>query len=158
MQQQYFIGRRAVGNVVDTGRKTPMGGIMLKVLFEDGSSEYMPEKRFNITKTTEPVDASHVRGMLVTYASKEIGSAAYSMLLEYGCRLSEVEVVLNQAVALTNAGSAKVDNILWGVDYADEKTLNQINDILIENVTKQANNNGSTPNGEGAASTNTQKV
>lgn len=133
---QNFIGRKAVDNIVDTGRKTPMGGIMLKVCYEDGSYEYMPEKKFNILKTKEAVDDTYVRGQIVTYVTKEVGSAVYTMLLEFGCKLSETEPIMNQVVALINAGTDKVNNILWAVDYADQRTLNQINDILTQNVTK----------------------
>jgi len=150
-QQQFFIGSRAVSSVVDTGKKTPMGGIMLQVYFEDGKYEYMPEKRFNIVKTTEPKDASYVKGMIVTHVSKDIGSMAYTMLHEFGCRLSEIDVITSQVAVMVNAGSERVNNILWGVDYADERTLNQINDILLQNGPKN-DNNGSTSDGTGADS------
>ncbi len=148
--KQNFIGKRGVASVVDTGRKTPMKGIMLKVCYEDGTYEYMPEKRFNIIKTEVPTNDSDVRGMLVAHTTKECGSVLYSMLLEYGCKLSEIDAITNQLIVMTNAATDRVSDILWGVDYADARTLNQINDILLENVTKNDNNAGAS---SGAGST-----
>jgi hypothetical protein len=156
MQEQFFIGKKPVAQMVDTGKKTPMGGIILKIVFEDGRYEYMPEKRFNLIKTTTQSDETYVRSMLVTHVSKDIGSVAYSMLLEFGCRLSEIDVITNQVAAMTNAGSERVNNLLWGVDYADERTLNQINDILIEHVAKEQNSNGTASSGAGTDTPDTK--
>ena len=137
--KQYFIGSRGVANVVDTGRKTPMGGIMLKVNFEDGSYEYMPEKRFDIIKTEAASDVNYVKGILCTHVTRDVGSAVYSMMLEFGCKLSEIDSITNQVIVMTNSGAEKASNLLWGIDYADERTLNKINDILLENVSKNPN-------------------
>ncbi len=154
MSPQYFVGKKPVLQIVDVGR-TPMNLPMLKVCFEDGTYEYMPEKRFNIVKTTEKTDESYVKGMVVAHASKDVGSVIYSMLLEMGCKLSEVESVTNQAIVMTNAASERANNILWGIDYADERTINQINDILVKNVTK-TDNNGAASDGAGSDTSNTK--
>lgn len=151
-----YIGSKTISQVVDTGKKTPLGSPMIKVCFGDGSYEYMPEKRLLIIKTKEPTDDTIVRGLLITEASKQVGQMAYAMLHEFGCKLNEVELVLNQAVVLTNNATEKATNILWMVDYADQRTLNQINDILLENA--KTDNNGSSPVGEGASQPNKDKV
>lgn len=150
---QDYVGDKAVTSVIDTEKKTPLGGKMLKVCYENGTYEYMPEKRFLIIKTDKPSDASTVRGMLLAHSTREIGSVVYGMLHEFGVKLSEVEPILNQAVVLANAASEKATNLLWMVDFADERTLNQINDILLEHVANKHNNAGS-PVGEGASASN----
>lgn len=155
--EQYYIGKKKVLSLVDTNRTTPLGKKMLQVCFEDGTYEYMPERRFEIIKTTDPTDASIVRGMLVTYVTKEVGSVVYGMLVEYGARLGEIEPICNQVVAMTNAGTERVSDILWAVDYADQRTLNQVNDILIANVTKTSND-GATSSGAGTDIANQEKV
>ncbi len=137
--KQYFIGSRGVANVVDTGKKTPMGGVMLKVNFEDGGYEYMPEKRFDIVKTEQATDATYVRGLLSAHVTRDVGSAVYSMMLEFGCKLSEIDSITQQVIVMTNAGAEKASNLLWGIDYANERTLNKINDILLENGPKAHN-------------------
>lgn len=142
MQQQYFVGDKAVATVIDTERKTPLKKPMLKICYEDGSYDYMPENRFNVVKTTEKSNASAARAALIVKACADIGPIIYSLLHEYGLRLSEVEPILNEAVALTNAASEKASNLLWQVDYADERTLNQIQDILLENASKNSDNAG----------------
>lgn len=144
-----FIGEKKVSVVVDTGRVTPMGAKMLKVCYENDTYEYMPEKRFEITKSAEARDESFVRGALLAYACKEIGSVVYGMLHEYGAKLSEVEPITNQVIALVNNATEKANNFLWAIDYADQRTLNSINDILVENVTKI--NNAGASNGEGTS-------
>lgn len=155
MPQQYFVGNKAVASIVDTGKKTPMGKPMLQIFYEDGSYEYMPERRFNITRTTEKSDATGVRTRLIQVASVEIGAAAYQLLHEFGCKLSDVEIVLNQAVVFVNAGAERATNLLWQVDYADDRTLNQVNDILTANAPKTPNNAG-TPPGTGSPAQDTK--
>lgn len=155
MPQQYFVGSKAVASVVDTGKLTPLGKPMLQVFYEDGSYEYMPERRFNITRTTEKSDATGVRTRLIKVASDEIGAAAYHMLHEFGCKISDVEIVLNQTIVFVNAAAERATNLLWQVDYADERTLNQVNDILLANASKTPDNAG-TSSGTGSPTQDTK--
>lgn len=154
MPTQKFIGKKAVHSVVDLDAKTPAGGKMLKVNFDDGSVEIMPEKRFNVITSEEPTDATFVRGLLVTNAAKEIGAVVYGMLHEYGMKLSEVDKVLDSVIVILNGASEKASNVLWGIDYADDRTLNQINDILVENAKKDTNDGSSTRAGTTSQNTN----
>lgn len=152
MEKQFFVGKKAVAQLIDTGKVTPMKGKLLKVVYEDGSVDIMPEKRYVTIRTDAASDSTTVRTNLVLAASKEVSALVYAILLEWGLRLSEVDVVTSHVSAMINANSEKASNLLWGVDYADERTLIMINDILLENVSKQQNNDGSPSEGEGASS------
>lgn len=145
MNEQSYVGARKVVGVSELESKTPAGSSMVHIIFEDGSTQDTTLVRFNLIKSTEPSDATAV-GQIVR---KIVGSMIYSILHEYDISMAETTPVMDETVALINAGSAKATNILFGVDYPDDRTLLQINDILLKYVenTTDKNNNESAPEG-----------
>lgn len=148
-----FIGAREIVGVSEIDKKTPGGLKMVKVVFADGLIQDMPEKRLEMVKSEHESDATKVGEII----RKSVGSMVYGLFHEYGISLSESNAILDEVAQLINAGSSKATNILFNVEYPEDRTLNQINDILLEHAKGTAeNNNEATPAGSGSDSSDTQ--
>lgn len=130
MSPEYYVGARKVVGITELDKKTPAGSAMVSVIFEEGKSVETTLARYNLTKTEEPSDATAV-GQVVR---KHVGSLMYAILAEYNLSMAETTPAMDEVVALINAASAKATNILFDVEYPDDKTLLQINDILLAHV------------------------
>jgi hypothetical protein len=153
-----FIGSKEIFTAQVTNKKTPQEKPILRIEYSDGTYEYLPEKRFLATITDEPIDASALRRKLLEEMGAEVGPKLYGMLHEYGMRLNEIEPAWSYMVGLANNAVDRANNIMWGVDYADQRTLNQINDILLEHArgAKNTQNDGTSPSGDSADTQDTK--
>lgn len=144
MENQYIGARKIVG-ISDSDKKTPSGSKMIHVIFEDGSVKDMPQNRFDLVVTSEESDASAVGAKV----RKQVGSMLYGLLHEYGVSLVEANTSLDEAATLINSAMDKATNILYGVEYPDDRTVLQINDILLEHAKSIADkdNNVTAPAG-----------
>lgn len=136
MNNQYIGARKIVG-ISDLEKKSPAGAGMVHVIFEVGSAKDMPKILFDLTVTDIESDASAVGQKI----RKQVGSMIFSLMNEYGVSLSQANVALDEAATLVNSAMDKATNILYGVEYPDDRTLLQINEILLEN----AKNTGQIP-------------
>lgn len=145
MSEDTYVGARKVLGVTELEKKTPAGSPMVHVVYEDGTTQDTTLTRYNLIKSTEATDATAVGQKI----RKTVGAMMYSLLHEYDSTLAEANPIMDEVAALINAGSAKATNILFGVEFPDDRTLIQINDILLKHVndTEEQHNNESAPEG-----------
>ena len=142
-----YIADREIVGYRTIEKSTPLGSEMVELQYKNipgvttNDLEIMPKKRYDTIVTNEISDASTVYNKIV----KEVGDTVYGLLHEYGVKLIEIDGILNDGVAnQVNAAQIKASNILFGVDYEDQRTVNIINDVLIENYKRQNPNNDRT--------------
>lgn len=148
MENTYIKDKKVLG-ITTIDKKTPSGGEMIQVLFENGATAIMPKTRYNLVKSNEVLDASKFQ----MNVRRSVGSIVYGILHEYGLTFGETNNVLDEAAELTQSAADKATNILFNVEYPEDRTVNQINDILIEHDHKN-NNNETTPAGGGSDTKN----
>jgi hypothetical protein len=132
-KEKMFIADKKVADyIVDQTTKTPMGGEMISVLYDDGTDELMPKKRFDLVVTKEISDESKMRETI----RQSVGTTMFGVLHEYGILFNEVNSCLDTIAELVNNSSARSYEILLG--YKKEKVpLNVINDILVDDFKKK---------------------
>jgi len=140
-----YIGEKEVKGFSETGDRTPGGSTMVKVEYVDGSSDVMSHTRYLTVVGEEKLDATQLRDKL----AKRVASMIYGVLHEYDVKLGEVDFVLDNVATLVNGAIERATNHKFGVEYADQRTLIMINNILLE-----ANNDGASPTGSGSDSKN----
>jgi len=113
---------------------TPAGGPIIEFILDDGSKIKLTEAKFNVIKSFKKTDATTIRNQVI----KAVGAKLYALMMEYGPTLPEVDHILNEAVRLTNDGTEKAINTLWGVEYAHERSLLDVNNILAAKYGEQA--------------------
>lgn len=116
---------------------TPSGSRILKIELAGGKVVQLTEPNFNAVTGYAKSDASAVQEKLVKAAGQKI----YALIMEYGPRLIEVNKILDEAVGLANRAMDAANNELWGVDFADERTILQVNDILAKKYGKETTQN-----------------
>lgn len=126
---------------IDT--KTPAGGEMVKVIFEDGSDETMPKVRFELLVTSEVSDASTCQKKI----RARLGAMLYSTLHEYGIKVGEVNGISDAMVDLVNAGYKKAEEVLFGYETSEVPLL-EINSILLKYNAEKATDGATSPGGE----------
>ena len=143
-----YIGDKKVMTVAETEFKTPGKADIVKVYFEDGTSEVMPKMRFEMIKKTEVTSASEFQKTI----NDKVGSYIFSMLHEFGIKMGEVESILNSTSDYVNGAYLKARNIKWGIEH-EVLPLLDVNNVLLEDHAKQ-NNNGTPSTGSGTDSKN----
>jgi hypothetical protein len=56
----------------------------------------------------------------------------YALLMEFGPYLYEVDHILNETVRLANDATEKANNILWGKEFAEQRSLLDVNNVLLK--------------------------
>lgn len=146
MSKQY-LGDKEIMTVSVSEKKTPGGHEVVEVRYENGSKQTMPRARFDLLNSDEINDASGVQ----LKVRRHVGALMYSVMHEYGLTFAETNDVLDEAAQLVQNAADKATNILFGVEFPSDRTVNQINDILIEHASKTSNNEDSSA-GSGADS------
>ncbi len=149
---EQYIGEKKVLAVEKLEKKTPSGSAMVKVLFDENPAEEMPEKRFEIIKSSEKSDATTVQIKFRQTAA----SIIFGMMGEFGIKYGEVNGVIDMVASLVNEASNKATNILFDVDYPEDRTLIQINDILAKFNDSKKHKDGSASTGSGPDNTDTK--
>ncbi len=150
MEEKYIGARKVIGISVVDGKSTPLKNEIIKVTYEDGTSEEMSKKRYDIIATDTVSDATSAGDLI----RKEVGSYIYAVMHEYGIKYGEIDAILDQVTLLVNNATEKATNILYGVEHPSERTLLCINDILIKKHESEENTNGSPSDGSGSDSKN----
>lgn len=137
-----YIGEKEVTGFTELeGQRTPAGATIVRVDYKDSTSETMPYPRYEALIHTEKLDASKTRDRVVA----RVAGTIYGVLHEYGMYLNEIDPVINQLVTLVNGAVEKANNYKWGVEFADQRSLLMVNDVLIK-----ANTNGTSSTGGGS--------
>jgi len=126
----YIADRKFEFVVVLQDKKTPGGAEMVQVTFEDGTSEIMPKARFELIVSEEKSDATGVNRII----RNTVGSRVFAVLHEFGIRVGEIDLVLDEVAQLTNSGISKAVNTLLKIEDKNDLSLIQVNEILLENV------------------------
>ena len=128
-----FIGREKVLTVADNEQVTPAGSEMVTVTFESGVVEVMPKKRFELIVSDESVDETAKHEIL----KKKVSEILYSVMIEYGLKMGEINSVTDGMTDLVNNGLRKASNILFGSEYLN-LSLIRVNKVLLEDATKES--------------------
>lgn len=131
-QKWYYEDRKVKGIREVEEFKTPAGDKIFELSFDTGEPVMLTRLRWEATRTHKASDASKARETLV----KEAASKLYAILMEYGLKLSEVDPTINQAVGFVNAATEATENVLWDVRAGHERTMLQMNTILMKKYGK----------------------
>lgn len=113
--------------VADTGRKTPSGVPILKILYEDGTAVLTTEKLFKLVRSEVPLDSNQWRDLI--YPS--IMPAMFGILSDYNIAYDDVEIFLNKfAQTVKNTADSAINRSLGikGSYDFDMIKINEIND------------------------------
>ena len=151
-----YLGEKKVLTVAEIpDKKTPLDNDYVKITFEDGSSVEMTKKRYEYSETPKQINDLEMKSIFIRKASSQI----YSLLHEYDLNLSEIDEVLDAAGELANSGLSQATKILWGIDDLGDRSLNKINNILLDDARKRESKesiNDSTSTGDGSNSEDTK--
>ena len=129
MEEKYYIGDKRVVEVTATELTTPAGGAIVRVVYDaNGGEELITNTRFEAIRTFKKSDASKARDRVVQAAGRKL----YALLMEYGPYLPEINPMFNEAVRLSNAAIEQASNVLWKVQHDDERSLLDVNNILLK--------------------------
>lgn len=141
--EQYIEDKKILGVVLVEDEKTPSKEDIVKVMFEDGSSETMPKRRLELISTDEISDGSSVQEKI----KKEVGAVLFGALHEYGIKMGEVDGILDSVTNYANLGYQKARDIKWGGISHEFLPLLEVNKVLIQNA-KESNNGTPSTGGE----------
>lgn len=151
MDTKFYIGAKEIMTVTMVEKKDTNAVEMVKVMFTDSSSVTIPKLKLELVQTEEPSDASSIQRIV----RKQMGGLIYGLMHQYGLSVLETNDALDEAAQLVQNAMDKATNILFNVEYPADRTVNQINDILIEHANKN-DNNDSAPAGSGTATEDSQ--
>jgi hypothetical protein len=126
--QKTYVGDKKVKGLVLTELTTPSGSQIHKILYDDGNEELMTDARWQAIRSYKQTDASKARDRLIKNAGKKM----YALLMEFGPYLYEVDHILNETVRLANDATEKANNVLWGKEFSEQRSLLDVNNILLK--------------------------
>jgi hypothetical protein len=126
MENTYYLEDKKIVGIVESEKKTPLGGTICEVTYEDGTTGVITEAKLKAVQTTEKSTATDARNALV----KELGQKIYAVMCEYGLKFSEIDPVLNEVVRLSNDNQNHALDILWGNEAYDRGLLD-VNEVLL---------------------------
>lgn len=141
--EQYY-GLNKIIAVVAIDEKTPTGGEMVEMAFENNTKEKTTKLRFEFLVSNEPCDPSTIQQKI----NARLGALLFSTLHEYGIKVGEVNGISDAVVQLVNAGQSKAEQLMWGFDY-DNIPLLEINSVLLKHAKSTENTDGGTSTGSG---------
>jgi hypothetical protein len=109
-----FVGHKKIKNVEVSERKTYLGNEVIKVEFEDGTSQEMPAERLNSSVTDEQSDETTLRALSVVEPLRKI----QAICLDSELYLDDIKFLLN--VSFQN----------WTNEMMEKINIKEINDIL----------------------------
>lgn len=122
------------------GATTPSGSRIIEITLAGGKVIRLTEPNFDAVKSYQKSDATEARNKLIRVAGQKL----YALIMEYGPKLPEVNLILDEAVRLTNDATEAATNSLWGVQYATDRTILQVNEILMKEYGKKTVSNDKT--------------
>lgn len=137
-----YIGPKKVMGISEVEEKTPLKNEMIKVLFEDGTSQVMPKVRYELITTDTPSDLTTVQNKI----RARVSAMLYSTLHEYGVLMGEVNGISDAMFDLVNNGYEKAREIKFGFEHL-ELPLIEINNILLQNASENSDGVASTGGG-----------
>lgn len=146
MEKKYIFDKEITG-IVEIAERTPQDEPFVELLFADGVTERIPKRRYDILASAAPRSRTEAKSELF----KKVGSSLYSILFEYGIQMSEIDSIINELVGLVNNASDKATNYLWGVESPNDRSLNQINNVLLSygKYEEQEDTDGTPSDGSG---------
>lgn len=112
MAKSQYIGSKKIFALTPEEITTPSGDKVLRVQFEDGSYELMPEKAIKVFATTKPIDPTslrEIRGNVITTALLEA-------LLEYNVSVGDMDYYLTRLSKRFSDAMDRAINYLWRED------------------------------------------
>ncbi len=145
--EKFIADKKVLTVEVLTDEKTPVGSEMVKIIFEDSTTEIMPKVRFELIVTDTISDATTVQKKV----SSRVGAMMYSTMHEYGIKMGEINNVTDACVSLANAGYERARDALFGFEFLDLPLI-EINKTLIHATSKS--NDGASSTGSEAHPSN----
>jgi len=123
-----YVEDRLVKNMEVMEKKTPLQQDILDIRFDTGENLQLTRKKFDAVKSFKKSDATAARNKLTRVMAQQI----YALCMEYGLKLSEVDPVITEVVESVDAATKTAGNLLWDVEFPENRTLIMVNDILMK--------------------------
>ena len=123
-ETKQFFGMKEYVGVEDTGKKTPNGIAIIKVLFVDGTSETTTQV-FDIVKASVPVDATSRRALTSVPLIQQI----FCLFSDFNLSNDDVGYVNDQVINTYNTTLANAQNHLFGVQHVGNLGMLRINEV-----------------------------
>lgn len=122
--KQFFKMKEFVG-VEDTGNKTPNGVAILKVLFEDGTSEVTTQVVFDLFKSSVEVTPTMQRDLITVPLVQRI----FSLMTDYNVIQDDVNHIVDAIANTYNKTFEHAANYLFKTEHTGYIPMLRINEI-----------------------------
>ena len=131
----YIAKNKVVTKEIDKDIKTPNGGEIYLITYENGVKELMPKKTFDLFSTPGPVDFTSYRNLKHAQVASEI----LAIIADYDVTFSDLKNLLQIVVDSTNDNFDRVSNFLWtgddnqfipGTDSLERRTFSEVQKFL----------------------------
>jgi hypothetical protein len=103
---------------------------MVKITFDDATTEVMPKKLYEASVTEQPSDLTAMRQARIQVVTKEV----LSLLLMWGIRVDEVQYLTSLLVGSINQSIQAAESKLWGKNSLDLNLID-VDKVVREKVT-----------------------
>jgi hypothetical protein len=124
MNKEFFGTKEYVG-VEDTGNKTPSGVAIIKVLFEDGTSQVTTQTVFDLIKASVAVDLTQQRELLIIPLVQKI----FSLMTDFNVKNDDVQVLFDRLINTYNTTLNHATNYLFNVEHIGNLGMLRINEV-----------------------------
>lgn len=123
-----YVGEKKIASFEEDSSLTPLGGKIIKVVYEDGETEFLTEKTFELVSTEVPTDANYVQATRLHETKKGI----LAVISEYDISVGEIDKLCNSIAFEIGTSFNRATNFLWtkddkkfipGVSVMDSVTL-----------------------------------
>lgn len=124
-EKKQFFGRQEYVGIEDTGKKTPSGVPIIKVLFVDGTSRVTTQTVFDIVKSSVAVDFTQERELLLLPLVQRF----FSLMTDFDVKNDDVQVLMDRIINTYNTTLNHATHYLFDVRSIGDLTMLKINEV-----------------------------
>lgn len=130
-----YVGPNKVFGLVKEELTTPSGGEVFRVVYENGRSEIMTKKSYDLLATENPTDHTELRERKF----KIVIPAFITLMMEYDFKSMDCHPFLNKLMDSLQENYDRASNFLWtgddkswipGFNFVENRTLIECNKVL----------------------------
>lgn len=131
VEDKKYIGTKPIMMVEELSEiKTYLGNKMVKIHFEDGTNNILPEKVFATAVTTAPIDATALQDKICMPVAQEI----LAILTEASLTITNAGHTIDLVVNSLQHNTTEAAKRLFNVDHLENRTLMSFENILKGNA------------------------
>lgn len=132
-----YLGPFKVMGIVKQKVKTPLGGEVVEVLYENRPSEIMPTKAVDMFSTSEPTDFTSLQKKRFDYLIPKL----IEQMSEVDVRMFELSSLVAKVHETVTDHFERASNYLWtgddrnwvvGINYMNNRTIMETHKVLLE--------------------------